>query len=282
MSPGRRVASRTQFTTTPAPSPEAPESLLEVRNVSKAFGGLWVLRDVSLNAIRGKVTGLIGPNGSGKSTLFDIIGGFQKADRGRIEFDKTEIDGLPPYKIGHLGLLRTFQLSEGGERMTVLENLLAAVSGQGEHRLLRSMLRFRQVMRQESEYLKKAKDVIQVLGLRQQANEYAGNLSGGQRKLLDLGRVFMSGATLCLLDEPTAGVNPTLINTILDALKVMNRERGISLLVVEHNMRVVSEICDHVYVLDAGTVISDGPPAVVQNDEQVLEIYLGQDRASVE
>ena len=264
------------------PSPGVPEPLLEVKNVSKDFGGLRALRDVSLSAARGKVTGLIGPNGSGKSTLFEIIGGFQKADRGRIEFNNVEIDGLPPYKIGHLGLLRTFQLSEGGERMTVLENLLAAVSGQVDHRLLRSMLRVRRVMREEAENLEKAKDVIRLLGLEREANEYAGNLSGGQRKLLDLGRVFMSGATLCLLDEPTAGVNPTLVNTILDALKVMNLERGISLLVVEHNMRVVSEICEHVYVLDAGTVISDGPPEAVQNDPQVLEIYLGQDRASAE
>ena len=265
-----------------APSPGAPEPLLKVWNVSKAFGGLRALRNVSLSAARGKITGLIGPNGSGKSTLFEIIGGFQKAEQGRIEFNNVKIDGLPPYKIGHLGLLRTFQLSEGGERMTVLENLLAAVSGQEEHRLVRFMLRFPRVMREEAENLEKAKDVIQLLGLRREANEYAGNLSGGQRKLLDLGRVFMSGATLCLLDEPTAGVNPTLVNTILDALKVMNLERGISMLVVEHNMRVVSEICEHVYVLDAGAVISDGPPEAVQNDGQVLEIYLGQDRTSAE
>ena len=260
---------------------DTPEPLLRVSNVSKSFGGLHALRDVSLSVPQGKVTGLIGPNGSGKSTLFEIISGFQSSDRSRIEFKGRKIDGLPPHRIGRLGLIRTFQLSEGGERLTVLENLLTAVSDLEEHRLLRALLHLPGLLREERENLDKAREVIALLGLGRVANEYAGNLSGGQRKLLDLGRVFMSGATLCLLDEPTAGVNPTLVNTILEALKHMNRGRGISIFVVEHNMRVISEICDHVYVLDAGKLVAEGPPDIVQRDDKVLDIYLGRSRMAL-
>ena len=260
---------------------DTPAPLLRVSNVSKSFGGLHALRDVSLSVPQSKVTGLIGPNGSGKSTLFEIISGFQSSDRSRIEFRGREIDGLPPHRIGRLGLIRTFQLSEGGERLTVLENLLTAVSDLEEHRLLKTVLHLPGLLRQERKNLDKAKEVSELLGLEPVANEYAGNLSGGQRKLLDLGRVFMSGATLCLLDEPTAGVNPTLVNTILEALKHMNRGRGISIFVVEHNMRVISEICDHVYVLDAGTVVAEGPPDVVQRDDKVLDLYLGRGRRAL-
>ncbi len=252
--------------------------LLSVNGVSKSFGGLQALNDVSLRVEDGLVTGLIGPNGSGKSTLFEIISGFQKADTSRIEFKGMAIDTMAPYQIGGLGLLRTFQLSEGGEWLTVLENLLSAASNLNEHRLLGSFIRFRSVLAQERENLTRAKEVVNLLGLKSVQNEYAGTLSGGQRKLLDLGRVFMSGATLCLLDEPTAGVNPTLVNTILDALKHMNREHGISVFVVEHNMRVITEICDYVYVLDAGVVIAEGTPHQVQRDDRVLEIYLGRNR----
>lgn len=254
------------------------QPLLSVSGVSKSFGGLQALDDVSLHIKQGLVTGLIGPNGSGKSTLFEIISGFQKADTSRIEFKGVAIDTMAPYQIGGLGLLRTFQLSEGGERLTVLENLLSAAADLNEHRLVGSIIRFRSVLAQERTNLAKAKDVVNLLGLTPVQNEYAGNLSGGQRKLLDIGRVFMSGATLCLLDEPTAGVNPTLVNTILDALKHMNREREITVFVVEHNMRVITEICDYVYVLDAGAVIAEGTPDQVQQDDRVLEIYLGRNR----
>lgn len=260
---------------------QSSQPLLSVNGVSKSFGGLQALNDVSLRVEDGLVTGLIGPNGSGKSTLFEIISGFQKADTSRIEFKGWSVDALAPHQIGQLGLLRTFQLSEGGERLTVLENLLSAASNLHEHRLLNSIIRFRSVLAQERENLNRAKEVVELLGLTSVQNEYAGNLSGGQRKLLDLGRVFMSGATLCLLDEPTAGVNPTLVNTILDALKSMNRDRGITVFVVEHNMRVVSEICDYVYVLDAGAVIAEGPPDKVQSDDRVLEVYLGRNRRNM-
>lgn len=259
----------------------APEPFLQVSKVSKTFGGLHALRDVSLAVPEGKVTGLIGPNGSGKSTLFEIISGFQSSDSSQIRFKGLDIDGLPPHRIGRLGLMRTFQLSEGGERLTVLENLLAAAADLEEHRLLWTMLNLSRLLREERENLDKAREIVALLGLDEVANEYAGNLSGGQRKLLDLGRIFMSGAALCLLDEPTAGVNPTLVNTILDALQHMNQDRGISIFVVEHNMRVISEICDHVYVLDAGRLVAEGPPDVVQRDDKVLEIYLGRNRGAV-
>ena len=260
---------------------DTTEPLLRVSNVSKSFGGLHALRDVSLNVPEGKVTGLIGPNGSGKSTLFEIISGFPCPDSSRIEFRGQKIDGLPPHRIGRLGLIRTFQLSEGGERLTVLENLLTAFSHLEEHRLLRTLMRLPRLLREERKNLDKAREVVELLGLDGVANEYTGNLSGDQRKLLDLGRVFMSGATLCLLDEPTAGVNPPLVNTILETLEHINRRRGISLFVVEHNMRVISALCDHVYVLHAGRLVAEGPPDVVQRDDKVLAIYLGRSRRAL-
>lgn len=251
---------------------------LEVRGIHKSFGGLTALEDVSLRVEKGRVVGLIGPNGSGKSTLFDIVTGFQKADTGGASFMDRRIDHLLPHEIVHLGLMRTFQLSEGGERLTALENLLASAGDQREHNLIASVLYLGGLLRRERDNLAKAKEILDLLGLDQVANEYVGNLSGGQRKLIDLGRVFMARPALCLLDEPTAGVNPTLVHVILDALKRMNSE-GITVFIVEHNMQVISEVCDHVYVLDAGMLISEGSPESIQVDDRVLQSYLGRSRA---
>ncbi len=256
--------------------------LLEVKQVSKAFDGLPALQHVSLGVEQGRIVGLIGPNGSGKSTLFDIITGFQRRDQGEIIYRRRPIGGLSPQQIAQQGLVRTFQLSEGGQRLTALENLLAAAPNQNEHNLVAAVAGIRSLLHRERENLERAKRILELLGLSPLVNDYVGELSGGQRKLIDLGRVFMAAPTLTLLDEPTAGVNPTLINVILDALKRMNREHGISLLIVEHNMQVIRELCDYVYVLDAGTLICEGPPHRVQSDDRVLEIYLGRKRTAVE
>jgi ABC-type branched-subunit amino acid transport system ATPase component len=255
--------------------------MLEVQGVSKSFEALAVLQSVSLDVAQGRIVGLIGPNGSGKSTLFDIISGFQQADAGSVAFRGTRIDGRPPHAIAHAGLMRTFQLSEGGQRLTALENMLAAAQNQIEANLPGVMLGLVRMIRTERANLARAKDVLRLLGLIHVANEFVGNLSGGQRKLVDLGRILMARPALCLLDEPTAGVNPALIEVILDALRVMQRDEGITLLIVEHNMEVVSAICETVHVLDAGVLIAQGTPESIQRDERVLTSYLGRSRAVV-
>jgi len=256
--------------------------LLRATGVCKAFGGLQALAGVGLSVAEGAVVGLIGPNGSGKSTLFDVISGFQRCDEGEVRYRGMRIDSMPPDQIARAGLMRTFQMSEGGLRLTTFENLMAAVPDQGEHKLLTSVARLRTTLSAERRHLARAREVISLLGLGAVADEYLGNLSGGQRKLVDLGRIFMARPRLSLLDEPTAGVNPALIKVIVAALAAMNREEGISLLIVEHNMDVVQESCDHVYVLDAGRLICEGTPAEVSADERVLESYLGSARVSSE
>jgi ABC-type branched-subunit amino acid transport system ATPase component len=256
--------------------------LLDVREISKSFEGLVALQSVSIGVEPGKIVGLIGPNGSGKSTLFDIITGFQRSDRGSVLYDGKPITALSPHKIARRGLMRTFQISEGGQRLTALENLLAAAPEQEEQNIVASLIGLRALLMQERANLIRAREILQLLGLAALGNELVGNLSGGQKKLLDLGRVFMARPTLSLLDEPTAGVNPTLIQIILDNLRLMNREFSISLLIVEHNMQVIRDICDYVYVLDAGSLICQGTPEAVQSDERVLEIYLSRTRAAVD
>ncbi len=253
--------------------------MLDVRDISKNFDALAALQGVSLTVEHGSIVGLIGPNGSGKSTLFDIVSGFQTADAGTVSFEGRRILGKAPHAIAHLGLMRTFQLSEGGQRLTAIENLLASAQNQVEANLVGAVLGFGRVVAVERENLSRARDVLDLLGLAHLGNEYVGNLSGGQRKLIDLGRVFMAKPRLCLLDEPTAGVNPTLINVILDALKRLRSEQGITLLIVEHNMQVISEICEKVYVLDAGMLLSEGTPDMIQTDERVLASYLGRSHA---
>jgi ABC-type branched-subunit amino acid transport system ATPase component len=256
--------------------------MLEVVSLSKSFAALRVLQDVSLRVSAGQIVGLIGPNGSGKSTLFDIITGFQRRNDGKVLFNGAPIQGASPYAIARLGLIRTFQHSEGGQRMTALENLMASARDQIEANLPAALLRLPQMLRVERANLTRAKEVLALLGLTNVGNEYVGNLSGGQRKLVDLGRVLIAKPQLCLLDEPTAGVNPSLINVIIDALVVMRRDEGITLLIVEHNMRAVSELCEKVYVLAAGKVIAEGTPAEIQRHEEVIRSYLGRGRTVIE
>jgi ABC-type branched-subunit amino acid transport system ATPase component len=256
----------------------ASPAMLDVTSVSKSFAALRALQDVNLRVSQGQIVGLIGPNGSGKSTLFDIITGFQTRDRGEIRFLGAIIQDQPAHAIAGLGLMRTFQHSEGGQRLTTIQNLLVAAQNQTDLNLLGALRWLPRVLRIERQNLVRAREVLALLGLTRVGNEYVGNLSGGQRKLVDLGRIMMAKPKLCLLDEPTAGVNPSLINVIIDALVAMRRSEGITLLIVEHNIQVVSLLCEQVYVLAAGAVIAQGTPEAIQQDENVIASYLGRSR----
>ncbi len=248
--------------------------MLKVENVHKSFGGILALNGVTFSVEPNSITGLIGPNGSGKSTLFNVISGFYNKDRGEIYFKGKKIEGIEPYRIAMLGVGRTFQISEVPEKMTVLENLLLAPKSQIGEGIFNVFLHPLKIKRENEKFLKDAYEILELVQLYHLRNEYAGNLSGGQKKLLSLGRILMSDPILLLLDEPTAGVNPTLIRDLIVAIKNLRAEKGQTILLVEHNMKVISEICDRVIVLDFGKKIAEGTPEEIQKNEKVLEAYL--------
>ena len=249
--------------------------LLSIQNVQKFFGGLRALNGVSLEVQEDTVTGLIGPNGSGKTTLFNVVSGFLPKDGGEIYFKGERIDGLAPDKIARRGMVRTFQIDQSAKELTVLDNMLVSTPNQTGENLWRVFQTFNKVLKEEKENLKKAVSILELLGIKHLANEYAGNLSGGQRKLLSLGRMLMANPSLYLLDEPTAGVNPTLIKSLLNFLKKeVIAKKGTTIFIIEHNMKVISSICDQVIVLDSGQKIAQGTPSEIQNDKKVLELYL--------
>lgn len=254
---------------------ESERPLLSIQDVSKSFAHI-VLNRVTLDVPRGATVGLIGPNGSGKSTLFNVITGFDTADSGSVLLNGARIDRLLPHGIAQRGLMRTFQLSQGGLKLTAIENLMVAAADHAEQRIFASLANPFRVMRCERELVTRASDILGLLGLDRVANEYLGNLSGGQRKLIDIGRMLMARPVICLFDEPTAGVNPVLIDIILRALRRMNEEERFTIFLVEHNMRVVNELCTSVHVLSAGQIIASGTPAQVRADDRVIASYLGQ------
>jgi len=250
--------------------------MLRLQNVSKAFGALQAVSDISFELPDDGITGLVGPNGSGKSTLFHMITGFYRIDRGRIFFNEHSIAGLPPHTICRLGLIRTFQHTRVLPFLSVLENLVAAAPAQLGESLLPIFLKRQRVRRQETELRQKALEILALLALERHSGELAGRLSYGQQKLLELGRVLMADPRCVLLDEPTAGINPSLIRQLVVVLQRVV-ERGIQIFLIEHNMPLVAELCRRVLVMDSGELIFSGTAEAARNDPRVIEAYLGRE-----
>jgi len=249
--------------------------ILALDDVIKEFGGLRAVDHCSFNVEPGTITGLIGPNGAGKSTLFNVITGFMPCTAGRIHFRGHRIDGLRAHAIARRRLTRTFQIPGELRRMTTLENLMLVPAGQSGESLWKAWALPWRVRSEETRIRERALGVLDTLGLVPLRDELAGNLSTGQKKLLELGRALMADPALVLLDEPAAGVNPTLMRTLVGVLRKLRDERGVSFLVIEHDMEVVMELCNPVIVMANGRILASGPPEQIQNDPLVLEAYLG-------
>ncbi|QZP38203.1 ABC transporter ATP-binding protein [Halobaculum magnesiiphilum] len=257
---------------------DADEHPLVVENLRKTFGGITAVDDASFSVAEGSLTGLIGPNGAGKSTTFNCITGVHTPSAGRVTFRGDDITGMAPHTIAQQGLVRTFQIARELPEMTVLENMMLAPKRQVGERLTNAVvpgLRGR-VVEQEEELLERAWQQLEFFEIDHLAQEYAGTLSGGQRKLLEMARALMTDPEMVLLDEPLAGVNPTLEEKLLDRIHKL-RDRGNTFLFVEHDMDVIMNNCEHVIVMHQGSVLAEGTPEQVTNDERVVEAYLGGD-----
>jgi neutral amino acid transport system ATP-binding protein len=250
-------------------------ALLRTDGISKAFGGVQALDDCSIEVEQGSIAGLIGPNGSGKTTLFNMITGYGKADRGDVYLNDTKITNLTPDKVFALGIGRTFQLTRVFSRLTVMENMIVAAhykerAGQQGSSWLRNPF----ARAGGPATRRRAMELLEFTGIAKLAGDRAETLSYGQRKLLELSYVLIAEPEIILLDEPAGGVNPTLIGTIADRIRELNRQ-GSTFLIVEHNMEFVMGLCDQVTVLDNGNPVVSGPPDVIRNDHRVLDAYLG-------
>ncbi|HDZ47960.1 hypothetical protein LCGC14_0150090 [marine sediment metagenome] len=253
--------------------------IIEVQRVNKAFGGLQVINDCSIQVEKGSITGMIGPNGAGKSTLFNLIAGALIPDSGRVLLDGEDITSLSANQRFHKGLLRTFQIAHEFSQMSALENLMMVPPQQAGESLFSAWLKPSLVRQQEEEVRRRALEVIDFVGLHHVRNELAGNLSGGQKKLLELGRTMMTDAKVVLLDEIAAGVNRTLLGDLIGNIERLNREMGYTFLVIEHDMEMIARLCDPVIVLAQGSVMVEGHISDIQNNPEVIEAYFGTDAA---
>jgi len=251
------------------------DRILVVDDIHKRFGGIRAVQGATLDVQRGSVTALIGPNGAGKTTLFHLITGFVRADRGDVRYDGTSIFRQPPYRIAQRGLVRTFQLTKTLAAMTVLDNIMLAAPDQPGVRLSGLITRPATVRLREREWRDRAYELLKVFKLRDKADDYAGTLSGGQRKLLELARALMLQPRLVLLDEPMAGVNPSLGRQLLEHMHTLRADLGVTFVFIEHDMEVVMGHADRVIVMAQGRVIADGPPAAVRSNQRVIDAYLG-------
>jgi branched-chain amino acid transport system ATP-binding protein len=251
------------------------DAVIDVQDVSKSFGGLAAVRRCSLQVKRGSITGLIGPNGAGKSTLFNLVAGNITPDSGTILFDGQDITGLPPYELFARGMLRTFQIAHEFSNMTALENLMMVPGDQVGESLLKTWVMPGAVRGREHEVRQKALDVIDFLKLAHVKYELAGNLSGGQKKLLELGRTMMVDAKVVLLDEVAAGVNRTLLQDLAANIERMNRELGYTFFVIEHDMDLIGRLCDPVIVMAQGEKIAEGPMKEIRANPAIIEAYFG-------
>ncbi|RLE14334.1 ABC transporter ATP-binding protein [Candidatus Aerophobetes bacterium] len=248
--------------------------MLEVRELEKSFGGVKAVDKCSLRVEEGSITGLIGPNGAGKTTVFNLISGVYKPDAGEIWFLDDRIDGLPSHEIARKSIARTFQIPREFKEMTVLENLMLVPKNQPGENLLNTLFRPGYVRIQEKQIMEKALSILEFVELIHLKDEYAKNLSSGQKKLLELAKILMADPRIILLDEPGAGVNPTLMKKLVDNIERL-RQEGITFFLIEHDMDLVTYLCDRVIVMNKGRKMAEGTPQEIKKDKKVLEAYLG-------
>lgn len=249
--------------------------MILVRDLHKSFGGVKAVNGISFDVAGGGITGLIGPNGAGKSTVVNIISGFHRSDSGSVSLAGSDITNWPPHRVAQVGLIRTFQVARELQRLTVLENMMLSPKRQLGENPVNAIVQRKHIRREEDRHLDHALDLLERFQLLHQRDEYAGNLSGGQKKLLELARALMADPKIVLLDEPMAGINPSLARTLQEIIAALAEEQGRTFLIIEHNLEVVESICDHVVVMAEGRLLAQGTMEVLRENEQVIAAYLG-------
>jgi len=252
--------------------------LLETKEVTKKFFEFVAVDHVDLKVDKGELVGLIGPNGAGKTTLFNCISGFYKPDGGKITFKNDDITALPPHILAKRGLARTFQLAQYYPTFTVLETLMTGLRFRGKERLLAAFFKRPIVMEEEIEFRERALEILKLVEMEKWQDYRTLDLSGGQRKIVDFSMSLILEPDLILLDEPTAGVDPILIDKLLNKIRILNKEQGVAFIVVEHNMKVIMNLCERIIVLNSGQKIAEGTPKEIQNNNEVIEVYFGKGR----
>ena len=250
--------------------------MLQISKINKSFGGFKVLNNLSFNIEKGSISGLIGPNGAGKTTLFNVINGSIKPDSGSVKLNNYELIGLQPHELFEIGVLRTFQIPHEFFSLTVLDNLLVVPPNKIGETFFGQLFFEKKIKKIEEINTKKAKDIIDILGLSHLEKEYAGNLSGGQKKLLELGRVMMVDPEIILLDEVGAGVNKTLLKKITNIIKKLNKEKKYTFIMIEHDLDFISKLCDTIIVMAEGQFLTQGNIQQIKSDQRVIDIYLGK------